>query len=234
MKKEIVALKIQPNVDSRVFPFSNIKIMDKRFDTSAIGYMKIYRNVYDNYKLITGNKLRADLESLVNDFYPKKTTDSNYILLIVLRKFWFYKEYVATDGEFFKNRKRSKYLFNLGMDCFLLNDSVYTPLLKKDTIVLMDEITKQSEKGALISKTIKDVFESLSLYNSITPINKRRLNKEELEEYYNKNFRKPILTDQFKKRVYMSFDEFKMNAPSHTNFEVRKTNLADDIYLIRV
>ncbi len=232
MKKELIVFKPQPNQDNRLFPFSNIKVIDKRFDTSAIGYMKIYKNVYENYKLITDKGLSVDLESFLNSFYQKKITVNNYSLVIVLRKFWFYKNYHVGEDEFLRNKRRSDYLLNLGIDCFLFNDTVYTPLIRKDTTVVMDELSRESEKGTLLSETLKNIFGSLSLYNSITYVNKKSLSGDELEEYYNKNFRKPILSDDLKKGVYMNFDEFQKNAPSHTIFEVRKTNLADDIYLI--
>ncbi|MEO6455377.1 MAG: hypothetical protein ABIN97_14955, partial [Ginsengibacter sp.] len=64
-------------------------------------------------------------------------------------------------------------------------------------------------------------------------LTKRGYTINEINENYNKSFKKAILSDKNLNRgVYMSFNEFKSNSPSYTSFEVKKTTLADDIYLI--
>ncbi|MEO6639492.1 MAG: hypothetical protein ABIN25_14525 [Ginsengibacter sp.] len=233
-RKEIIQFDDKPGKVASILPFSSIYIIDKRFDTASIGYMKIYRNVYDNYRLVTENNFTSELGIFLNSLCQKNTvTDSFPTLVIVLRKFWFYKDYEVPDNKFFKSKTKSNCLLKLGMDCFLYKDTSYMPLLRRDTVLVLDEISRESMKGTLVSVALQDFFKNLFADRNIAIHGKKRpLGKRELEEYYNKNFSKPILTHKPRRGVYMSFDEFIQNAPSQLNFEVKNTDLADDIYLI--
>jgi hypothetical protein len=223
LSKKLIVLKTPPDSYDKSFSFSGIKVIDKRLDTSAIGYMRIYKPAYENCKLSTANDLKYDLESFFNKLFKPNNTANNS-LVIVVRKFWFYKKYYIENDRLLKSNIISHYTFSLGIDCFSLADSTYTPLIKKDTVIVMDAGFKESEKGALISSSLRDVLISLSLDSVVRSITRRKkFSSDELNEYYNNSIHLSIINDTIlKKGVYRSFDEFKRNAPFYTNFDVKK------------
>jgi hypothetical protein len=195
--------------------------------------MIIYKNIKKNCKLVTGNSLAYELENYLNGVYKNKFTSNNSSLVIVLRKFWFYGDYIFINQGLFHPNDLN-YFLNISVDCFLFHDRSYIPLVKKDTILPVYVKMRESERGTTIAGSLINVLNNFSFNEIVDNISSRkRLNEIEVNEYYDKNFHQPIINDtELEKGVYMSFTEFRKNAPSYTNFDVRKTKLADDIYLI--
>ncbi len=232
LKKELIDLKIKSNPASENISFSHIKIIDKRYDTTAIGYLR-YNNppITEYYKLVTKYYLSADLESFANKIF-QKTAVSNPTLFIVIRKFRFDTDYDFSSGNMIGNSPVT-YFLTLGIDCFSFSNNEFTPLIKKDTVIQILQKRKANDKGLFIGENFYGVLtDFLKMHNESPFVKKRKLTYAEVNEYYDRKFREAIFTSQqLKKGVYMNFDEFKKNSPSYLNFEIRKTNLADDIYL---
>lgn len=233
MQKDVVVFKSNPCVDCTSFAFSNIKIIDRRYDTSSFGYMISYKGFRKNCKLVTQNVLKNDLENCLNDVYKNNLVPNGSSLIIVLRKFWVYGIY-SSEEKWRSSGTKVNYALKAGIDFFLLSDSLYVPLIRRDTSLPFYETGRVSERGTSMISTLKDFLKSLSIDSVISQVSHRKkLNYQELNEYYDKYFNKPVIHDsELKKGVYMTFDEFKNNAPAYSNFEVRNTKLADDIYLI--
>jgi hypothetical protein len=193
--------------------------------------MIIYKNIKRNCKLVTANGLANNLENYLNIIYKNKFTSNAASLVIVLRKFWFYGDYFYDGKPLLKSSKNINYFLSSGVDCFLFSDNTYYPLIRNDTSVAIDEKLHGTKEGNIIAQHFTSILNSLLINTNI--LKKKRLSAEKLNEYYDKNFQKPILEDaDLKRGVYMNFNEFLKNIPSQTNFDVRKTKLADDIYLI--
>lgn len=61
---------------------------------------------------------------------------------------------------------------------------------------------------------------------------RRKISSQEIEEYNNRRFNIPILTETPQKGLYLSFEEFKNNTPSVTNYKVSPDKKTDDVYSI--
>lgn len=232
LKKELVELKINSISDTVNLPFSSIRVLDKRYDTTTIGYLRNGKSIKDFYKLTTKNYLSSDIEVFINRVY-KKINTTLPSLLIVIRKFQF-----DTDYDFSKNLMTGSlpptYFFALSIDCFSFSNNEYIPLVKKDTVIEMLQKHKITEKGIYLGQNFITALNDLFKTAISNPLSKKRkLSYAEVNEYYDKNFHEPILTSQqFKKGVYKNFDDFKKNSPSYINFEIRKTNLIDEIFIM--
>lgn len=230
-KKEQVEFKIKTE-NATPIAFSNIQIIDKRYDTLSMGYFRYDNPSKEYYKLTTKNYLSIDLQVFLNNIYSKRITPNDSSLIIVLRKFWFNRDYDFTSNVL--SQELTSYYFSLGVDCYYFFNNKYIPLLRRDTILEIPQKRKDHEKGILIGENLNKVLNNLFELIATKQLSKsRKLSYQELNEYYGKHFRTSILTDQqLRKGVYMSFDEFKNNSPSYINFDIRKTKLADDIYIL--
>ena len=226
-------LKIQSQPQTSLLSFSGIKVLDKRYDTSAIGYIRTANPHYEAYRLITKSKLQYDADTFLNQLYKEGFRANDSLLIIVVRKFLVYKKYTLANPKLLKGTIVQHYLFNLSIDCFSLAENVYTPLVKKDTIIIMNDGTIESEKGALISESIGNLINSLSLDSVVRQVSgRKKFTFVELNEYYDQNLRQPILNDTFlRKGVYRTFEEFKQNRPYYEAFEVTKVKSETILYL---
>lgn len=234
MQKDVVTFNPKPCSDCNPFPFSNIKVIDKRYDTSSFGYMLDYKMSRKDCKLVTANGLETDLETYLNTIFKNKFVSNGSSLVIVLRKFRFYGNY-SDDNKPLSKSNKTDYFLQAGIDCFLLSDSLYIPLIRKDSAMPVYGALKDAERGTSIVSSLKMLLKSLPIDSAISQIaNRKKLNYQELNEYYDKKFKYPVIEDcELKKGVYMSFNEFRNNAPSYVNFDVVKSKIADDIYLIK-
>jgi hypothetical protein len=233
VRNELIEFKTQSQPQTSLLSFSGIKVLDKRYDTSAIGYMRIVNPHSETYRLITKNKLQYDANAFLNQLYKKGFRANDSLLIIVVRKFWLYKKYTIEDPKLLKGNIVQRYLFNLSIDCFSFAKNVYTHLIRKDTIIIMKDGAKESEKGTLISESVGNVVNSLSLDSVARQVSgRKKFTYTELNEYYDQNLRQPILNDTFlRKGVYRTFEEFKQNRPYYTNFEVTKVKPETILYL---
>lgn len=82
-----------------------------------------------------------------------------------------------------------------------------------------------------MGEALQGVFNSIPL-SKTSGISNNKITFSELNGYYDKRFDLPIFrTDSLQKGVYVSFEEFKKNAPSVLLFQITKTKLTDDIYV---
>jgi hypothetical protein len=229
IKKEFIEFKSKAEQAGSVLPFSNIKVIDKRYDTSCMGYMKYGSKVIQHSKLVTKNNLSADLENYLSDLNKKNFSSNNKSLVMVIKKLWFHTDY--NSNKTFDNAKNMSYFFALNIDFYIRSGNLYTPFMREDTIIKIPIKVFQRLKGILIGEALQNVFNDL-LLSKAPDISSNKITFSELNTYYEERFNLPIFyTSSLQKGVYMTFEEFKNNAPSVLVFEVTKTKLTDDIYV---
>jgi hypothetical protein len=88
------------------------------------------------------------------------------------------------------------------------------------------ELTKEALAAALAGlvradTTVKDIM-----------LRKRRFTRKELDDYYTRPYRIPILQDSILHRgVYLSFNDFKNNDPAIADFKIENDKLTDQLYV---
>ncbi len=215
------------------FPFSSIKIIDNRFDTSKLGFRSVYQLI--RYKKRAGRKIIVEgglantLEGYYNEFYEKSFSATDLKLLVVIKKLWLSKidDEKNKDMDIVKNNKTNSFLYCKWEYYFNKGDKYY-PFKRLDTVV--NGVLFKTEKGGLThfdsdKKVLELILKGLiETVDFITPLNNidRLLQKSWIEvEKFNKSFYNiPVLSDTvIAKGVFLNFNEFKQNKPSITNFK---------------
>ena len=231
-------------------PFKSIKIIDSRFDTSKIGYVPTTdilagkRKAFKKMVLHGGNA--NAIEQYYNEYYAGSFAANDFELLIVMKRFWF-------AGEEKSNDKRIELSNSFGTnnnvyckwEYYLGKNGQYLPVKRVDTVIRnTEEVSKYiddefSEKNLSFFKfALKSLIEILDYSNAIKQFDSQpKKTLADITEFNRKMNLITVLQDSgFKKGVYLSFEEFKKNQPSITDFQEKKMhygkmNINTEIYL---
>ncbi len=219
---------------SILLPFSSIKIIDSRFDTSKIGFAfgnRFFASKTNNFKKLRLQKGAAlAIEDYYKDYYQKSfSSNNNFELLVVIKKLWF--------SPFDANKIKSQDLANGSFDkagsllCkweyYIGKGGNYIPVKRIDTAFqLSDELYNsikndfQEREQKELKFFLKVLIETNNFEKYIAAFEtKPKKNLQEINEYNNRRFDIPIIKDSvIKKGVYLNINEFKLNQPSKTFF----------------
>jgi len=238
--------------DAVSIPIRSISVVDVRPDSVAIGFYQLFKR--DPRFILTQTGFRTESEQYINKYVHCSKSDS-FSVIMVLKKFW-----ISTDVHKFDNRKLqdieedtskqiSLSLFT-NIEFYLSKDSGYYALYRFDSVFSADikvaiDIAGNTIKIAgnkprsfaelMIQDALKTSLSKLKTtdwkWNAIVS-SKRRFTWHEIETHEHKVFEIPVLKDNLlTPGVYLTFEEFKFNRPSITEFEITKDKLNDFIYV---
>ena len=231
LKRIQIELRTKNENDNTIFPFSEFKVIDKRYDTSTLGYYE-ENGQLQTYKITTKNNFSLDLENYLNHIYQNNFSKNNYSLIVVLRRFWIGIDNLdITNFKNIDSFKLSNDFLTLKIDFFLKKDNFYIPLFRKDTILDLNKKFLQFGEGILLGETIQAFFNKLTKTNFLEKETDKHLSIEKFNEYYASQFSYPIYSANLKKGVYKNFTEFKNNAPSILDYQIKRVKLVSDIYV---
>lgn len=73
------------------------------------------------------------MENFLTDLNKENFASGKKSLAMVIKKFWFHKNYNSTKT--FDNTKQTSYFLALSIDFYILADNLYTPFVRKDTLI---------------------------------------------------------------------------------------------------
>ena len=118
-------------------PFSSIKVIDSRPDTTKIGFIRVNPNKsgQNSYKKILIDKgLRQSLESIINEHYHSCFSNDSLQLLIVIKRFWadpFPDRQIQEQGDIARSSVFDMYI---RFELFFLKSDLYYPVKRIDTL----------------------------------------------------------------------------------------------------
>lgn len=213
---------------------SAIDIVDARADTFALGYMK--KGLFRSFKKIqfATPGLTGMFELCERVLYPD-TIHPQFRILMVVKELWLSEEDTDMDDkdkiQDFDQRLYPTSYVKCKFEFYLKKGEKYFALYRFDTSLLKTLPLKlyaaEHIKDAVISSLNKaSTYDFQGISKTKTPAA-----MSSIEKYNNNRFNLPILKDtSFKKGVYMSFNDFKNNNPSITEFEIKKGRLGDALY----
>ncbi|MGI8582063.1 MAG: hypothetical protein ACR2KX_07700 [Chitinophagaceae bacterium] len=236
LRAKIFELKVKtiPG-DSLKLPFESIKIIDSRPDTSKVGFMITRKflvtvnRVFEKIMLKPG--IEKGIENFYNEYYKYNFTPNGKVLLISIRKLWI-NSMPNRQGERQRNDLDRLSLQDIyaKFEYFLGSENTYVPLKRIDTTFQLSPITKTEGYDAADEKklpffcfALERMVENINYEYYIKNVgNKKKMSREEIEEYNDKTINIPILNSLTKKGVFLTFEEFKNNQPSILSFSKRK------------
>ncbi len=120
----------------------------------------------------------------------------------------------------------------INIEFYLHREEFYYPLYRYDSVLNIDG-KLPGDASMFVTTAFSSVlskFFTINIEQRLTSA--RKLNLEEILSRRNKQTHIPIFTETaYKKGVYKTFEEFKMNAPSVTEYEYKKGKLGDVLYV---
>ncbi len=222
-------------------PFSSIKIIDSRFDTSKIGFVPIeyyvptptaIQQVISFKKISINAGISNSIESYYNAYYKNSFDQSGFQLLIVMKRFWIsgIDNSADTRLDLVTNLKTATN-FYCKWEYYIGKGDTYLPTKRIDTIIKAgDDIHSGLSEGFSKSKQdyfkfiLKTLIEILDFDKAVVAYDSQ--NKKTLTDIHlfnNKRNSVPVLQDSVvKKGVYLNFDDFVNNRPSIIDFNIKK------------
>lgn len=226
LPSHILKLKINKPAEKLELPFSAIKILDFRQDTSKIGFTNKRTDRRSFKKLLLTQSFRNESESFYNGYYQKCFSNNNDQLLIVVKKFWF-------NPTLFQEKEQEEIEAGCTLyaqfEFFLKRNEEVLPIKRIDTTFTLqdkpdsDYISYKQSGYRFYEFALIKMLEKVDhqFYSKRMDVSRNKKTMEEVLDFYTAKMRYPILTDgSLKKGVYSSLNEFKNNKPSIEEFKV--------------
>jgi hypothetical protein len=214
--------------------YRSIKVVDARFDTTKIGYLKA-GNHYK--KIVTEGPLSLVIENHLNSQLKKQLDKSaNQNLLIIIKKLWLQQ----TNADELNNKKISTTWGathnGFGMctsvfDVYLQKESIYIPLIKVDTSSFtLKQLNKDA--GYLLAFALENCINAVSSIELDKIRNRSTLLWKDIEQYNNKRLTYPRYTnDLLVQGIFLTFKDFLNNKPTVKKFVVQSGGITDELYV---
>ena len=228
LKINYFEIKNDNEAEKIAYPFRNVTIIDKRYDTSCIGYLSDHFLNNEFYKIATRSSLAINIEHYLNLRNIKKSVSSKGDLTMIVRKFWLERDIFYSRVAKHFDHKRIHFFFTFSADFFINDHGSYFPLIKLDTLMELNVSTKNN--GLMIGNALDSILLGKAELQQPNISKKKRLSQDFLNSYYAEQMQAPILNSHLPaKGIYMNFNEFKNNTPSITDFQLRKNRFANDV-----
>lgn len=211
------------------FPFKTIKILDSRFDTSKIGYTPNRDNLAGKKNAFRRMTFRGGngtaIQTYYNDYYAESLTPNDFELLIVMKRFWVAGNSTSNDKRVeVANSVKDNNSIRCKWEYYIGKNGNYLPVKRMDTTFIIVNDGLSLKILDYIKKNLNTLIEVLDFSNAIVQFDKQpKKTLAEIQVFNDRLNNLPVLQDNlFKKGVYLSFDEFKNNQPSITDFQEKK------------
>lgn len=228
------------------FPFSAIKIIDSRFDTSFIGFdynvLGGKRTSFKKMRLKGGNA--SAIEKYYNDYYKNSFDSSIFSLVIVIKKFWVsLYDYDANKQLVMHGNRNISRRIPCKWEYYLCKNEEYLPIKRIDTIWKLNADISQyidqefgEKRQQFIKFALKAMIEMLDYSKAIAVFEQQaKKSMNEINEYNSSRFTIPVLIDDnISKGVFLNFTQFRNNKPGIIKFREDKTKyklVREEIYI---
>ncbi len=224
-------------------PFSHFEVIDDRPDTTRIGVhgnLPMNSHEFDR-QLIFPNPAPLELTRYLNRYFVHP--DAPDTAVIVLRQLWL----SDTDPYFpgadpyrpaSQGQSAGTPHIRLKVEVYARRDNRYLPLVRVDTLQTTANVTYSNVKCTYIGweKELVVMLEELTENAALAVARKESAGKwiswEDIHRFNQSRFTIPIFNSPIPSRgVYASFEEFRDNAPTIKDFEIKKGNGGLAIYL---
>jgi hypothetical protein len=227
-----VTIRLRNPNATKAFPgacFSHFEVLDERPDTIRIG---IHTNTPDfgrnhERQLIFSQPAASEIAGYLNQHFAR--AGAPYTALIILRTLWLSDaNYIREDLIRDPDRRFERTHIRLKAEIYAIRDGRYLPILRFDTThsALKKPLYQERSTYYEWGRNLGALFSQLA--DSAFHVSGRRLDQgnwiglEEIRQFNNARFNAPIGGDgSLTPGVYTCFKEFRNNAPSIADFEIR-------------
>lgn len=219
--------------------FARFQVIDERPDTTRIGVHIYVPTFGPNHakQLVLRRPASIELEDYLNSHFSRP--GSPYTALIILRDLWlsdanYLREDMIKDPDKIHERTHIR----LKAEIYAAKDSLFMPVLRYDTT----ETYKQDNRYTGLSyyatwdhnlaAILNDMADSAGQLTLLKDGHGRTVTIQDIRHFNRSRFITPIgIAAKPTPGVYTSFDEFRNNAPSIHDFEIRKDHKERVLYI---
>ncbi len=216
-------------------PFSGIRILDNRFDTSKLGFAPTFQIIKNKKKagrkIIVEGGVQNSLEKYYNNVYQNSFSNSKLKLLIVLKKLWISSidNSKSKEIDILRGSKFQSFLY-CKLEYYINEGEKFYPFKRLDTVISdinsdtsdirLSKYPSESEGLKLILNSLVENIDYNKVINNLQRIPEKSWSDIQI---FNSAFYKiPVLNDSvIAKGVFLTFNEFRNNKPSVVNFAER-------------
>jgi hypothetical protein len=210
--------------------FSHFEVIDERPDTARIGVhtnMKTFRRPYDR-QLIFDRPAALAVAAWLNNHFSRP--GAPYTALIVLRGLWLSDaRYIREDLVRDPDRRFEKTHIRLNAEVYAVKGDRYLPVIRFDTLQATKKMTyyaslqaPYSDWGNNLASILAELADSSSSVIGRRQDGGHRIGIEDIRQFNTSRFEAPIgKATALTRGVYTNFEEFRNNAPSIRDFEVK-------------
>lgn len=215
--------------------FRSFEVIDERADTARLGLhsdVPMFSKLRSR-QVVFGKKTSQEIAGYLNAHFGN--TRSGYTALIVVRTLWLsdanyiHEDLVKTDDpDFHKNKTRIRFK----AEVYAAKDNKYIPLFRYDSAHYFQKISFNGVARD-IAEMLANLADSASAVLSRKEMNGRQISLDDIKQFNRTRFDAPICTNNppLVKGVYKTFEEFKNNQPSITDFEIKKEKDNNILYI---
>lgn len=234
--KEVVSLDLPKIHCSSQLPFSKIILVDKRMDSSKLGY--IARADVSYKKLVIENGTREIVRVLNRSLQKSFSSVDSQFVMVVIKKLW------ILDGVEPPTQVKPKYRAEqpitgiaFTLEVYLQEKGLYNPLFRMDSVITSKtsfgyyQVNK--EGGDLVMAAFQACVNKLEAVD-YSNLSNRRFSLKDIDENDKRILSLPILTSATRtKGIYLTFSDFKKNKVVEKDFTIVSDDISDEFYLLQ-
>jgi hypothetical protein len=242
LPKSNIKLYYRAPADSPFYQFSHFEVIDERPDTARIGLRTNKSGSMfsgRDRQLVFDQPTATEIAGYLNQHFTLRSAPCT--ALVILRSLWLSDAiYISRDDMHDDDKEFGKSHIRLKAEVYACKDSLYTPVFRYDTFYI--EKTTDYEASLKFSyseleKDLADLVINLADSASLVAQDKqgkgRQITRQQINDFNQTRFTSPFdNTTSYSRGVYMSFEEFRNNAPSIRDFEVRRENKDQQVLYI--
>jgi len=215
--------------DAVKLPFNKINFKDVRFDTSFITLNWQSNTTAPefgmyNKKFTLHGGLAQSLTSYVSYYYAADfSTKADAELVCYIKQF-----VIHANDSLLSNPFQKFTAANIEIEVFYKKGDMLFPAFRIDTAYEYEPEKIKKEFSLVVKELAAPLFQKISKMDTGKITKRNAYTQDQVTDRYQNRFNIPILnTNTYNKGIYKSFAEFKNNAPSITEFTLKKDLLYD-------
>lgn len=224
--------------------FHGFTIIDERADTTRFGVhteLGMFNNV-KNRQFVFSRLLRDEMSGHLNAYFANKR--AAYSAVIVVRTLWLSdanygkEDFVKANDPVELRKHVAKLKFKA--EVYAEKDSIFTPLFRYDSVIYSQAKINNNYSQKLdydemvhqLADMIDDLADSASITLNANAGSRKKLQWKDIQQFNRSRFDAVINKDSTLVRgVYASFEEFKNNQPSISDFEIKDEKGRSILYI---
>lgn len=224
--------------------FNHFEVIDERPDKARIGVRtdKSSSMFYSgrDRQIVLDNPAATGIAGYFNQNFTRPGAPCT--ALVILRSLWVSDAiYIPRDMTRDGDKKFELGHIHLKAEVYASKDSLFTPVFRYDTLMVETRSNYYASTGSFYSKLGKDLSDLLiNLADSASWVarnkqgNSHQITRQQINDFNQSRFTSPFdNTTAYTRGVYMNFEEFRNNAPSILDFEIRTENEDQQMLYIR-